>query len=138
MNILEIPFVKKIGVEKKSDSELSLNFNESVKNHLGTIHASAQFALAETASGDMLQVTFPLLVGKVIPVLRDSNIKFKKPAIKSIVAKSIITSEAVEKFNNQYNAKGRGLIPVEVEIKDSDGNMTCTGRFNWFIQRIEQ
>lgn len=138
MNILEIPFVKKVGIEKKASNELSLSFNEGIKNHLDTIHASAQFALAETASGEMLLETFPLLVGKVIPVLRESKVKFKKPAINSISAKSTITAESSEKFNKQFKAKGRGSVPVEVEIKDSDGNITCIGTFFWYIQRLEQ
>ena len=78
MDVTKIPFVEKVGIVQKSDGRLELPFNESVHNHLHTIHASAQFVLAETASGEILQTLFPELVGKVVPVLRDSKIKFKK------------------------------------------------------------
>ena len=75
MNLTEIPFVKEVGIQKSADGNLGLQFSERVFNHLQTIHASAQFALAETASGEALLALFPDLVDKVIPVLRDSQIR---------------------------------------------------------------
>lgn len=138
MNILEIPFIKKVGIQRKNEGYLTLLFNDSLHNHIKTIHASAQFALAETSSGELLQTQFPELVGKVIPLLRESQVKFKKPAIKSITAHSTITAETLEKFSLQYGKKGRATLPVYVEIKDSDNTVTFTGVFTWFIQRIEQ
>jgi len=136
MNVLEIPFVKKVGIEKSNDGSLHLQFKKNVHNHLQSIHASAQFTLAETASGEILQIAFPELVGKVVPVLRDSQIKFRKPALKSITAFPTISSEAEQKFKEQLSKKGRASISVNVEVKDSDGTKTSTGVFNWFVQQI--
>lgn len=102
-----------------------------------TIHASAQFALAETASGDILQRLFPNLAGKVVPVLRESQIKFKKPAQKKIVAYPSVAAESGSKFEEQISKKGRALISVEVQVKDVDGLVTCMGKFNWFVQQME-
>ena len=79
MNVVKIPFVKKTGIIKTENNELILPFTTDTHNHLKTMHASAQFTLAETASGDFLQTSFPELVGKVIPVLREAKVKFKKP-----------------------------------------------------------
>ena len=56
MDVTKIPFVKKAGVIKSTKGVLELPFDETVQNHLQTIHASAQFALAETASGEILHV----------------------------------------------------------------------------------
>jgi len=137
MNVVEIPFVKKVGIDKNNHGSLQLQFDESVYNHLESIHASAQFTLAETASGEMLQVAFPELVGKVVPVLRDSQIKFRKPALKSIVAFPFIADEPVQKFKEQLLKKGRASISVDVEIKDSEGIVTSMGVFNWFVQKID-
>jgi acyl-coenzyme A thioesterase PaaI-like protein len=80
MDVTKIPFVEKVGIIRATEGELELPFTETIQNHLQTIHASAQFALAETASGEILATSFPELVGKVIPVLKDSQMKFKKPA----------------------------------------------------------
>jgi acyl-coenzyme A thioesterase PaaI-like protein len=137
MNVVEIPFVQKVGINKNDDGYLQLQFNESVHNHLQSIHASAQFTLAETASGEILQIKFPELVGKVVPVLRDSQIKFRKPAVKSISAYPSISSDSVQKFKEQLLKKGRASISVNVEIKDSDEIVTSVGVFNWFVQQID-
>ena len=136
MNVLEIPFVMKVGITKTKSNELELPFTTDTHNHLQTMHASAQFTLAETASGELLQNLFPELVGKVIPVLRDAKVKFKKPAVKNIVAHPSITEEETEKFNIRFAKKGRASISVNVEIKDSDNTVTCIANYNWFVQKI--
>lgn len=137
MNVIEIPFVKKVGITKTQNNELALPFTSDTHNHLETIHASAQFTLAETASGEYLQTLFPNLVGKVIPVLRDANIKFKKSAIKNIIAYPSVTDEVTEKFNTQFAKKGRASITVDVRVKDIEETITCIASFNWFVQKIE-
>ncbi len=136
MNILEIPFTKKVGIEKNQNSELQLPFTKSIQNHLETIHASAQFCLAETASGEALQTVFPDLVGKVVPVLRSADIKFKKPASNSVTAFASITDDVILKFNEQFAKKGRSTIQVKVEVKNEENMVTCIGSFNWFVQGI--
>ena len=50
MQVTEIPFVKLIGIEQEKNN-LSLRFDSKILNHIKTIHASAQFTLAETQSG---------------------------------------------------------------------------------------
>ncbi len=131
----DIPFVKHIGIEEQND-ELSLDFKNDVLNHIKTIHASAQFTLAETQSGLHLQSLFPELEGKVIPVLRDAQIKYKKPAQEKIIAFSSADEKSVEKFKVQFEKKGRGSLQIEVKIKDINDVLTCQGIFTWFIQAL--
>jgi len=131
----DIPFVRHIGIEEK-DSELSLNFKENILNHIKTIHASAQFTLAETQSGIHLQSLFPELEGKVVPVLRDAQIKYKKPAQERIIAFASADEEAIEKFKGQFDKKGRGSLQIEVVIKDINDVITCQATFTWFIQAL--
>ena len=138
MDVTEIPFVEKVGVTRSAKGSLELAFDETIQNHLQTIHASAQFALAETASGEILQTIFPELVGKVVPVLRESQIRFKKPATKTISAQATVSHEAIAKFQGQFKRKGRSSISVNVEIKDSENVVTCVGTFKWFVQSVEQ
>ena len=112
----------------------SLDFKNDVLNHIETIHAGAQFALAETQSGLHLQSLFPELEGKVIPVLRDAQIKYKKPAQEKIIAFSSTDEEAVIKFKSQFEKKGRDSLQIEVKIKDIDDVLTCQATFTWFVQ----
>lgn len=136
MDITEIPFVKKMGIARTRPGTLELFFDDSLHNHVQTMHASAQFALAETASGEYLQRLFPDLDGQVVPVLRDSQIKFKKPANKTIRAHPSVSDEAANKFREQLEKKGRSSISVNVEVKDTENVVTCTGVFNWFVQKM--
>jgi acyl-coenzyme A thioesterase PaaI-like protein len=78
MKTTDIAFVKLTGIKQEEDN-LSLEFNDNIQNHINTIHAGAQFTLAETQSGLYLQKLFPELNGKVMPILRDSEIKYKNP-----------------------------------------------------------
>jgi len=135
MNAIEIPFVKLVGI-KEEENTLSLDFEENIQNHLQTIHASAQFTLAETQSGVQLQKLFPELDGKVVPVLRNAEIKYKKPAIEKIFAYASCDEEAIEKFKAQFLKKGRGSIEVSVEIKDINGLVTTQATFSWFVQKL--
>jgi len=137
MDVTQIPFVKKVGITHSTKGELKLPFSNDSHNHLATIHASAQFTLAETASGEYLQTLFPELAGGVIPVLRAATIKFKKPAVKTILAYPSITDESVEKFKTQFYQKGRASITVDVEIKDIENTLTCISSYNWFVQKVE-
>jgi len=135
LKAIEIPFVKHIGIEEEN-SVVSLDFKEDVLNHIQTIHASAQFTLAETQSGLHLQGLFPELEGKVLPVLRDAQIKYKKPAQEKITAFSSADEDAIEKFRSQFEKKGRGSLKIEVEIKDINDLLTCQAAFTWFVQAL--
>jgi len=135
MKTSDIPFAHHIGIEQKGD-EVFLAFRNNVLNHLNTIHASAQFTLAETQSGIYLQSLFPELEGKVIPVLRDAQIKYKKPATEKIVAIASSDENALEKFKVQFEKKGRASMKIDVDIKDINGVMTSQASFTWFIQAI--
>ena len=136
MNITKLPFVEKVGIKRNDNNLLELLFDETVQNHMQTIHAGAQYTLAETASGEVLQTEFPELLGTVVPVLRESQVKYKKPAMKTITAIASIALEAKQKFNEQLGKKGRASISVNVNVKDSQDTVTCIGTFNWFVQKI--
>ena len=129
----DIPFVKHIGITEK-ENVLSLNLKKSVCNHVETIHAAAQFTLAETESGMHLQSLFPELEQKVIPLLREGKIKYIKPAAMKIKAHSFVEEEAVEKFKIQFARKGRALLQIRVEIRDINEVLTSQAHFTWFVQ----
>jgi len=136
MDVTEIPFAKHIGIEKKEESTLKLEYTQLVQNHMQTIHASAQFALAETQSGLFLQLEFPELEEKVIALLRGSTVKYKHPASTQITAHASLNADVKEKFEIQFSKKGRASITVTVELRDEVGVVTMTGEFGWFVQKL--
>jgi len=138
MDITKIPFNKFINISSSTDDNdcLSLLFTDNLKNHLGTFHAGAQFALAESCSGQILQILFPELSDIVIPVLRKTITKFKKTARTDIRARAMVTEAAKLKFEQQLQKKSRAIISVEVDVYDIDNIVTMSGTFEWFIQKI--
>ena len=92
--------------------------------------------LAELASGDCLLKLFPGLLGKVVPVLRDSRLKFKRPARSKVSAFPLVSEKAVAKFTAQLENRRRALITVDVAVKDAEQLVTSVGRFVWYVQEI--
>ena len=135
MKASDIPFAKYVGINEDNDT-LSLEFEDNLLNHVKTIHASAQFTLAETDSGIYLQTLFPEYKGKVVPLLREAKIKYKKPALEKITAHSSVSQEEIEKFKNIFDKKKRGTITVTVDIKDINQVVTSQATFTWFVQAI--
>ena len=133
MEIIDIPYAKTIGLIKKEEGTLWLENVPSLHNHVQTIAAAAQFSLAELASGDYLLKLFPELVGQVVPVLRDSRLKYRKPAASSISAHASVSDKSLNKFRNLFEKKGRALITIDVEIRDTQDVVTSNGSFVWYV-----
>ncbi len=133
MEATEVPFVKLVGIKRKVEGTLKLDYTHNIQNHIQTIHGAAQFALAETQSGIYLQSLFPQYIDKVIPLLRSSTVKYRQLANGEIYAIASVDDESISKFEAQFIKKGRALITVKVEVKDTDEVTTMVGEFVWFV-----
>ena len=130
-------FVKHLGI-KEEKKELFLAPALELENHIGTIHASAQFTLAETASGLFLQEEFSDIKREVLPLLRSSTVKYKSPSTTKLKAVATVSDEVKSKFKEQFLKKGRATVAVEVELRDSEDVVTMVGEFVWFVQRLNR
>lgn len=135
MNILEIPFVKLLNITQ-DENKLSLNENKTLLNHLESTHAGAIYTLGETQSGLYLQELFPSLQDKVIPALRDSKIKYKKPALGNLSANATCSQEKIDNFQKIFEKKKRASIEITVNISNKDEQIIAIASFTWFIQSI--
>jgi hypothetical protein len=135
MDLAAIPFAKLIGITP-SNNEFIFELVDDVKytNHLGTVAAAAQFSLAEFASGQWMINTFPDIAPKVIPVLRKSEVKFKKPAFGKIRAKVNVSNEVIHEFTNQLTQSKRALISINVIVVNDNDEAVMHGTYEWFIQ----
>lgn len=137
MAIIDTPFVERIGIEQAGDGILRLSPAPALENHLQTVHAGALFTLAETASAEALRVTFPELVDKVIPVVRDARVRLRNPATGVVSAFPSISEDARERCRAQLARKGRSSIAVDVELQDAAGLVILTASFTWFVQLLD-
>jgi acyl-coenzyme A thioesterase PaaI-like protein len=136
--ISRIPLIQHLSIRLDDAGVLCMPFDERIHNHLETAHAGAQFILAETVSGLFLSARFPDLADKVVPVLREANIKYKKQATSDLIAYASTMEESENKFLQQFENKGRGSIQVDVEVKDSNDVLVCTAHYNWFVALLNQ
>ncbi|MDC0325596.1 DUF4442 domain-containing protein [bacterium] len=104
------------------------------ENHAGTVHASAQFALAEACSGQWLFGQLRDLQAKVIPLLRTSNVKYRKPALGRLLAFAELVEGGDENLTEALTNKGRLIVSVKIVITDENQQTTMTGKFDWFLQ----
>ena len=107
-------------------------------NHLGTIHASAQYALAEASSGEILERTFGDWNGAYFPVVRRVEVKYKSPAKGRLFSTGFINAEKAMKAKKELSEKGRTLVDVIVTIVNEGKNITFEGTFTWFIAKAKQ
>jgi acyl-coenzyme A thioesterase PaaI-like protein len=106
-------------------------------NHVGSVHASVQFALAEAGSGELLLQHLGAAQDQVFVVLRTSSVKFRKPAPPhgELRAAARFLDTDPETLSAELESRGRALVAVLVEVTDTQGVVTMTGQFDWFLQR---
>ena len=136
--ILELPFNQHVGLSlimEEGEEVLSLEPQDCHLNHLGTVHAAALYSLAEAASGHALLKQLELNSSAVIPVLRSSTMKYRRPANRALLALATIDEEKVSEFDAQLNARGRLFIEVSVRIMSGSVEV-CQGVFSWYVSRV--
>jgi len=137
MNVLNLPFNKIVLIKKSVMPDTIFMLEDRVKyqNHLGTIHASAQYALAEASSGETLERNFGDWNGAYFPVVRRGEVKYKNPAKGRLFSVGFIDPDRAMKAKKELSEKGRTLVDVMVRIVDEAKNTTFEGSFTWFIAK---
>lgn len=136
MDVLEIPFNRFLGFKKSDENKdliFKLEHDEKYLNHLGTIHASALFALAEASSGEFLFNQFVGCKLDIIPVVRKVEVKYSKPAIGTIYSKTYFSETDRNTILNELTNKNRVIIKVGVDILNATNEKLFVSTFDWFI-----
>jgi acyl-coenzyme A thioesterase PaaI-like protein len=133
-SVTELPFNKFLGIQLAADPTqlLQLPAADRYLNHLGTVHASAQLALAEASSGEFLMREFGSNTG-FIPVVRRLESKFRKPANGVVTSTVSMPSEAIDQLRTNLATKGKAMISIAVELHDESGAHTLSATVEWFI-----
>src|SRR4029077_10163539 len=122
VSVIELPFNSLLGIQIATDSAnlLELPAGGQDLNHLGTVHASAQLALAEASSGEFLLRHFGSTDG-IVPVVRRLEAKFRKPANGTVTSIASATPESLAQLDAELASRGRSLIAIAVELHDESG-----------------
>lgn len=137
-SVIELPFNQHVGLQIADDPAklLQLPAGPQYLNHLGTVHASAQLALAEASSGEFLLRAIGDLTG-IVPVVRRLESKFRKPA-NGRVTSTVALRDGIESVKNELSTKGRAIVSVVVELHDESGAHTLCASVEWFITRVAE
>lgn len=136
MSVTELPFNRLVGIQTAPPPQLlRLPAGAQYLNHLGTVHASAQLALAEASVGEFLLQQLRPIAG-IVPVVRRLEAKFRKPANGALMSTVTTPVETLDQFRAELAAKGRSLISLDVEIHDESRAHTLSASVEWFITRI--
>lgn len=115
---------------------LEMPFGPLVHNHLKTVHAAAQFSLAEAASAECLQRNFGAALGEVFAVVRGVEVKYRKAATAELLAYGAPDEFTRAQLLNEIKERGRGKAVILIDLKDRAGTLTFHGQFEWFISRV--
>ncbi len=115
---------------------LELPFAPLVQNHLQTMHAAAQFSLAEAASAECLQRQFGAALGEVFAVVRGVEVKYRKPATTDLLAFGEPDETTRTQLVAEITRRGRSSAVILIDLKDRNGTLTFHAQFEWFISRV--
>lgn len=135
-SVTELPFNAFLGIQAGSDPSelLRLPAGAHYLNHVGTVHASAQLALAEASSGECLLRSLGS-ADHVIAVVRRMEAKFRRPANGAISSRASLAAGAFDRLTAELTRKGRSVVAVVVDLYDASGAHTLSAEVEWFIQR---
>jgi acyl-coenzyme A thioesterase PaaI-like protein len=134
-DVTGIPFNHFLGI-KEDGAALVLPEGEQYRNHLGTVHASAQFALAEAASGQWLLGRFGDEASKYMAVVRKVEAKFRRPANGALHAQAEAGEAEAAAFADSLARRGRGMLAIRVRVLDKDDQTSLEADFEWFAQKF--
>lgn len=137
MNILDVPFHKILDIKEYPGDEYIFEAGEKPEflNHLQTIHACAQLALAEASSGEYLLQQFRELESQVIPVIRKTEVKYHRPANGRLFSRAFFPSSTKAEMLEEFLKRSRIIIPIQVELYNEDRKKVLTAVFDWFLTK---
>ena len=102
---------------------IRLPFNYIHKNHVNVMYAGSLFVLAEIAGGSMFEVTFGSK--DYVPVIHSGSIRYKAPCATDAIVDCTMSEEDFQELKKSIDERGRGRVPFQLEIRDTEGNLCC-------------
>ena len=140
MRPTDLPLNQTLGIidaPPAAEHLLELPLSPLVQNHLGTMHAAAQFALAEAASAERLRRDYAGYAQNGLIVVRGVSVKYRRPATGTLRAFARVDATTAQHLVHDLTTRSRTVATVLVELKDLSGSLTFAGSFDWFIGKPE-
>ena len=136
-----IPFNKHLKLEVVEIAEgkavVKLPDDKKLHNHVGSQHAGGLFAAGEAASGGAFVGTFAEHMEGVTALAKSAEIEYVKLAKGEITATGTLEHDAKDIIDGIDGDEGKAEFPVQVEMKDGNGQVVATMTVQWHVRRTE-
>jgi uncharacterized protein (TIGR00369 family) len=112
----------------------ALESRPEVGNHVGTMHAGAQFSLIEAVSGAAVSSAFLDLLGRATPLAQGAQLTYKRPVRGDATAEATVSSDEVERVRAELEAEGRSRFDVHVTVHDAQGALATEATMRWYMR----
>lgn len=103
-------------------------------NHVGTQHAAALFAVAETASGGAVAGLFGPEILSLRPVTTEGSVRYARPA-KGPITATAETDGTADDLRAALERDGRARFTVAVRLADAQEREVASATFEWHVSR---
>lgn len=104
------------------------------RNHLGTIHAGAQFLLAEAVSGAAFAGAFAAQMGEAVPLIEKLETHYVGRAKGDITARAEIDPAELPGALEAYAAEGKARLILNVTVQDGENKDVMRAVAHWYIR----
>jgi len=135
-----VPFNRVLGVRvtlvEQEQAEVVLPASPERLNHVGTVHAAAQFGLGEAASGTMVVSAFADVQAEgYVPLAAGAHITYRRAAKGDLRAVATLAREEQERIRREVREAGKARFVVPVRLLDSAGTVTTEMEVEWALVR---
>lgn len=104
-------------------------------NHLGTIHAALQWALAEVLGGlAVLSIFPPERFAQLYAAVCGAEVSFLKPARSSLVAEARLAAGKQARVRQAVDAGGEGRFSLDTEVCLEDGSVVAVLHADYIVR----
>ena len=134
-----IPMNATVGVQI---TEVGVGWAEGVcadtapfRNHLGTIHAGAQFLLAEAVSGAAFAGAFAAQLAEAVPLIEKLETHYVARARGDLKAHAEADAASLPTAHAEYEAEGRARLVLNVSVRDGEDKEVMRAVAHWYLRR---
>ncbi|ACO46601.2 DUF4442 domain-containing protein [Deinococcus deserti] len=104
------------------------------RNHLGTIHAGAQFLLAEAVSGAAFAGAFTAQLNQAVPLIEKLETHYVSRAVGNVVARAEIDPAELPAAHAAYAQEGKARLTLQVSVTDGEAKEVMRAVAHWYLR----
>jgi acyl-coenzyme A thioesterase PaaI-like protein len=104
------------------------------RNHVGTVHAAAQFGLGEATSGTLVVAAFgDLFQQGIVPLAAKAMITYRKAASGELRGTAFLSLQEQQRIRDEVVREKRSRFTLPVQLMKSDGSITTELEVSWSL-----